>query len=492
MRIPRVARLPFPFSAPTVPGSVEPLAPKRNLGADYDSDWARRFPARFARTVLLETLVRPAVAALGAPERDGIDRLAGLGEGPVIFAGNHHSHLDTPVVLTSIPEPWRYKVFVGAAADYFFRTRLTSAASALVIGAIPIERSKVTRRSADQAAALIADGWSMLIFPEGGRSPDGWGQPFRGGAAYLSSRCDVPVVPLHIEGTAKILRKGAKRPTPAAVRVTYGTPLHPEADESASRYAERIERSVAELADEATTDWWQARQRAGGGHHPAPHRTERAGVAASLGPRRPLPEAAAAEPRLAQALMGRWSRAALAVIVIALLVAGIALVVTEVRASDADDGPSASRLAADRECVETDAPSLARLPTAKLSLTEVGTAVEPTSAVFVPDGSGDGLLSERNGRVLRIEGGTITDEVVLDLTDDTMQEGDGGLLALAYDAGAEWLYAYRADASGDDVLTAYPLDDAGAPARRARPRDPGGRPPRLGAAPRRRARRRAR
>ena len=161
--------------------------------------------------------------------------------------------------------------------------------------------------------------------------------------------------------------------------------------------------------------------------------------------------------------MGRWSRAALAVIVIALVVAGIALVVTEVRASDADDGPSASRLAADRECVETDAPSLARLPTAKLSLTEVGTAVEPTSAVFAPDGSGDGLLSERNGRVLRIEGGSITDEVVLDLTDDTMQEGDGGLLALAYDAGAEWLYAYRADAAGDDVLTAYPLDDAGAP-----------------------------
>jgi 1-acyl-sn-glycerol-3-phosphate acyltransferase len=186
----------------------------------------------------------------------------------VIFAGNHHSHLDTPVVLTSIPEPWRYKVFVGAAADYFFRTRLTSAASALVIGAIPIERSKVTRRSADQAAELIADGWSMLIFPEGGRSPDGWGQPFRGGAAYLSSRCDVPVVPLHIEGTAKILRKGAKRPTPAAVRVTYGTPLLPADGESASRYAERIERAVAELADEATTDWWHARQRAAAGTTP--------------------------------------------------------------------------------------------------------------------------------------------------------------------------------------------------------------------------------
>lgn len=264
----KIKRLPFPFSAPTVPSGVEALPTVRNVGADYDTDWARRFPARFARLALLEGVMRPVVAALGAPERDGIDRLAGLTDGPVIFAGNHHSHLDTPVVLTSIPEPWRHQVFVGAAADYFFRNRVTAAASALVIGAIPIERSKVTRRSADQAAELIDAGWSMLIFPEGGRSPDGWGQPFRGGAAYLASRCDVPVVPLHIEGTARILRKGAKLPTPANVRVTYGVPLQPVTGESAARFAERIERAVAELADEATTDWWQARQRAAAGTTP--------------------------------------------------------------------------------------------------------------------------------------------------------------------------------------------------------------------------------
>jgi 1-acyl-sn-glycerol-3-phosphate acyltransferase len=213
-------------------------------------------------------VLRPSVAALGAPERSGIDRLHGLADGPVIFAGNHHSHLDTPVVLTSIPEPWRHRIFVGAAADYFFRTRLTSAASALAIAALPIERSKVTRRSADQAAELLQDGWSMLIFPEGGRSPDGWGQPFRGGAAYLSSRCGVPVVPLHIEGTARILRKGAKMPTPANVRVTFGDPLRPQEGENATRFAERIERAVATLADEATTDWWQARQRSAAGATP--------------------------------------------------------------------------------------------------------------------------------------------------------------------------------------------------------------------------------
>lgn len=271
MHVPSVlpTKLPFPYAAPTVPGGVDAPPLKKKLGADYDTDWARRFPARLARLALLEGVMRPTVSALGAPERAGLDRLTSLPDGPVIFAGNHHSHLDTPVVLTSIPEPWRHRMFVGAAADYFFRTRITSTLSALVIGAIPIERSKVSRRSADQAAVLIDKGWSMLIFPEGGRSPDGWGQPFRGGAAYLSSRCGVPVVPLHIQGTERILRKGAKLPTPANVRVTYGVPLQPIDGESASRFAERIERAVAELADEATTDWWQARQRAAAGATPA-------------------------------------------------------------------------------------------------------------------------------------------------------------------------------------------------------------------------------
>ncbi len=162
---------------------------------------------------------------LAAPTIRGLDRLADL-EGPAVFAANHHSHIDTPLMLSAIPEPWRHHIVIGAAADYFFGNRVTAPLSALVIGAIPIERSKVGRKSADDAAALIDDGWSMLIFPEGGRSPDGWGQPFRGGAAYLSLRCDVPVVPVHIEGTGRILRKGRTVPQPSSTTITFGT-THP-------------------------------------------------------------------------------------------------------------------------------------------------------------------------------------------------------------------------------------------------------------------------
>ena len=251
----------FPYRAPPVPTGVEPPDRKGRTGADYDTDWARRYPARLARVGIVEAALRPAISLLAAPTRRGTDRLDGH-EGPLIFAANHHSHLDTPLMLTSIPEPWRHRLVVGAAADYFFGNLVTGTISALAIGAIPIERSRVTRRSADQAAELLDDGWSFLIFPEGGRSPDGWGQPFRGGAAYLALRCEVPVVPVHLAGTDRILPKGRNTPRPGTTTVTFGAPISPDEDEDSRRFGARIERSVAALGDEQATDWWQARRRA--------------------------------------------------------------------------------------------------------------------------------------------------------------------------------------------------------------------------------------
>ncbi|MDQ3146182.1 MAG: 1-acyl-sn-glycerol-3-phosphate acyltransferase, partial [Actinomycetota bacterium] len=263
MRLP-VPRPSFPYAAPTVPRGVEALPEVRRAGASYDTAWARREPARYARFFLVEGPMRLAVRAVASPTRAGVDRLAGL-EGPVIFAANHHSHVDTPLLLTSIPEPWRHRLVVAAAADYFFANRVTSAASALAMGAFPIERARVGRRSAEQAGELLAEGWSLLIFPEGGRSPDGWGQGHRGGAAYLSIRGGVPVVPVHIEGTGAIFARGDKRLRPGSTKVTFGHPLRPAVGDDARRFAPRIADAVAALADEAATDWWSARQRAAKG-----------------------------------------------------------------------------------------------------------------------------------------------------------------------------------------------------------------------------------
>ena len=251
----------FPLRAPPTPQGVAPLVPHRRTGASYDTAWARQTPARMVRAALVDGPMRLAVSGLAAPDRRGKDRLLNL-DGPVIFVANHHSHIDTPLLLTSIPEPWRHKIVVGAAADYFFRTRVTAALSALAIGAIPIERTKIGRASADAAIELLGEGWSLLIFPEGGRSIDGWGQPFRGGAAYLATKANVSVVPVHLAGTGRILGKGRSLPRPSTSSVTFGRPMTPAGGENATRFAARIEREVAALADEASSDWYTARVRA--------------------------------------------------------------------------------------------------------------------------------------------------------------------------------------------------------------------------------------
>lgn len=257
----------FPLRAPTLPGGVEPLPKEPRLGAAYDTDWARSPAARVGRLALLEGAVRPLIRAVADPERRGYDRLVGL-DGPAIFAANHLSHIDAGLLLTSLPEPWRHRAFAAAAADYFFDTRLKATMSALALNAIPIERTKVTRRSAVLAAELIEDGWSMVIFPEGGRSPDGWGQSFRAGAAFVAVRTQVPVVPVHLEGTGRILPKGTSKLVPGRTRVTFGTPIHPTPETDMRELAAEIESAVTALADEVGGDWWTARQRAHAGQSP--------------------------------------------------------------------------------------------------------------------------------------------------------------------------------------------------------------------------------
>jgi 1-acyl-sn-glycerol-3-phosphate acyltransferase len=256
------ATLRFVLRTPPTPGGVEPLDEPAKVGVDYPTEWARRGPARLARLAVHEVLMEPVIQVVARPAVDGLHRLAGIDEDqPVIFAANHHSHVDTPLLLRMVPRPWREHLFVGAAADYFFPNRLKGAASALVLNAIPIERTRVSRRSTLAAADLIVDGWSMLIYPEGGRSPDGWGQEFRGGAAYLAIRCGVPIVPIHVQGTDKILPKGRRLPAPRRTRVTFGDPLWPSEREDSRHMAARLERSVASLADEVATDWYAARLR---------------------------------------------------------------------------------------------------------------------------------------------------------------------------------------------------------------------------------------
>ena len=263
----RVGRARFPLAAPTWPGSVVRPAPDPELGVHYDTAWSRRYGVRLARAMVLDNVTRPLARIVASPELRGDKGLVGL-ETPVIFAANHASHIDTPLLLASLPLRFRHRTVVAAAADYFFDRRWKADAFSFLLGAIPIERTKVNRRSAELAAELLADDWNLVIFPEGGRSPDGWAQEFRGGAAYLASRTGRPVVPVHLDGTRHIIPKGGNTIRRTRTTVTFGTPLWPAEGEDARRFSSRIEAAVATLAAESTSDWWTARKQAAAGATP--------------------------------------------------------------------------------------------------------------------------------------------------------------------------------------------------------------------------------
>ena len=262
----------FPYRIPTVPRGVEVPPEVTGLGAHYDTEWARRPLASGVRGIITEGPIRLAARVLANPEVAGLDRLSDLmrmeDPPPVIFAPTHHSHFDTGVMIRSIPTVWRRQLVIAAAADYFFDKKWKSAISALSLNAVPIDRESAGRTSSDLLSGLIADGYSLVIYPEGGRSPDGWGQSFKGGAAFLSSKTHTPVVPVFIDGTGAIFGKGMKRPKPGNTKVVFGSALSPLDGESTRRFNTRIEAAVTVLGDEAITDYWSARQRAARGTSP--------------------------------------------------------------------------------------------------------------------------------------------------------------------------------------------------------------------------------
>jgi len=231
--------------------------PPLRTEASFETDWARKPWANVTRDYLQELVLLPALRYLAAPNIRGLERLRHVSQ-PAVIAANHASHLDTSVVVSAVPQSWRHKLAVGAAADYFFKGKVRGSLAALAIGAFPVERKRASAVSARLAVDLVNDGWNLILFPEGGRSEDGWLQEMKPGAAFVAARTGRPLVPMWITGTEHLLPKGAKRLRRGKVDVLIGDPLYPAEGEGPRELHARFEDAIHRLAAEATTDWWTA------------------------------------------------------------------------------------------------------------------------------------------------------------------------------------------------------------------------------------------
>lgn len=251
-------------SRPLVPASAESHRPLPAAPREFSTEWARTPLVRSVRAMAQGAGLKPLIWAEVAPTVSGLDALAGT-KGPVVFAANHSSHLDAPLVLCSLPPAWRNQTLVTAAADYFFDDWWRAFGTALVFGTVPLDRTGGLTAAAPSSSphGLLADGWSLVMFPEGTRAPDGQMAGFKTGAARLALAADIPVVPIGIRGSYAAMPRGRSWPVSGRPRVSvrFGTPLRAVGDESAKTFTQRIAAEITRLRDEDTSTWWESLRR---------------------------------------------------------------------------------------------------------------------------------------------------------------------------------------------------------------------------------------
>ena len=222
--------------------------------------WNRSLPARFARRVSLPTWILPLGRIFARVTVRGLEHLERI-EGPVIFAANHQSHFDGPVILDSLPPKWRYRTAPAMMKEFFnahffperhtrkqwFTNSLNYYLSALFFNAFPLTQSSAgTRQTLRYVGELIGEGYSILIFPEGRRTDAGEIAPFQPGVGMIAARLGVPVVPVRLEGLDQVLPRQARFPTVAAARCTFGPPIILTGNDYAA-LAARVEAAVRAL-----------------------------------------------------------------------------------------------------------------------------------------------------------------------------------------------------------------------------------------------------
>lgn len=152
----------------------------------------------------------------------GLENL--IPEQPCILASNHQSLYDIPVLMGILPIQFRF-----IAKESLFRIPVFGWSMRLM-KFISLERGKKDDilKSIREAIYRIKSGTSVIIFPEGTRSPDGNLQQFKKGAFLLAIKTGCPIIPVVIKGTKTILPKGKLALTPAKVELIVCPAILPE------------------------------------------------------------------------------------------------------------------------------------------------------------------------------------------------------------------------------------------------------------------------
>jgi long-chain acyl-CoA synthetase len=222
--------------------------------------WNRSWLARAVRRVNLPTWILPLARAFAWLRLEGLEHLRDL-DAPVIFASNHQSFMDGPVIMAALPRRWRYSVAPAMGKEMFaahffpkqhtraewFANSLNYYLAVLFFNAFPLpQREAGARQTLRYIGELLSETTSVLIFPEGRRSESGAIDVFRPGIGMIASRLGATVVPVRIDGLQHVLRVGWRMARPGRVRVAFGAPMRLVGDDYEA-LAKQVEDAVKAL-----------------------------------------------------------------------------------------------------------------------------------------------------------------------------------------------------------------------------------------------------
>jgi long-chain acyl-CoA synthetase len=222
--------------------------------------WNRSKLSQGLRRISLPTWILPLGRLYMELKVEGLEHLTPL-KGPVLFAANHQSHMDAPAILTAMPSAWRYRTATAMAKEFFaahfnpagrpLSQRLKSTSLYLLscqfFNTFPLpQREAGTRQTLRYVGEVAADGYSVLIFPEGRRTETGQIDRFQPGVGMIAAKLGLPVVPVRIDGLDRVLGKSMRWPVRGAVRVAFGPPMQ-LAGEDYSALARQVEDAVRGL-----------------------------------------------------------------------------------------------------------------------------------------------------------------------------------------------------------------------------------------------------
>jgi long-chain acyl-CoA synthetase len=206
-----------------------------------------------ARAVFLELIALPLVRFLAAPKV--ITNVVHWPSAPALIVCNHLTSYDAPFILYALPGNIRRHVAIAMAGEMLMDYRkgrvnfLYSIAYWLItalFNVFPLPQYSGFRRSFQHAGEAVDHGYSVIVFPEGIRSPDAQLQAFKVGAGLLWKSLGTPAIPVRIHGLGELKVSGGRWFRSGKIVVTVGEPLQLDASLSPEVLTEQLRQAVAE------------------------------------------------------------------------------------------------------------------------------------------------------------------------------------------------------------------------------------------------------